>query len=635
MDRLTCLISLFTASVCISVCNGQEVSPFTIAGDVRAPGNHFFEGWQQVQLADLLHRAHPLSESGNAIILRGQPLAVVTSINVQPNQQVRQTPLQPGDIVMFRRFEGGPTGDGTAVVAYGQVPTVVSLPGGPLPLFEVLESLQIQTNQPVSLVRAAWGELQVSLLNQNQLVQHGDVLDLPLSADGQQFVQIPVASESTGGFPKVLNHANLSRTVSQGDYENTTDSAIEMTEQSDVFQESAENSGMPSLIVPGLDFGGSTVNAEIAEDTTTFVSSPLTLPEPGSVPGSEIRDGEQRPDDVDAAFRNASLQRTAEFAESLAAGDRVSEPTAKTAASGVWNGIFVVGLLMAMALIVAGWIKTAQERRMEDQDHEGPPARNQTGQRFEAATTATSVNDNVPPTGMWQSDMFSEPITVHSQDVDSQLDVQPEVEAYEDRVMFAENEIEASEIAEILSAQDLQTASAIVEEDMSAQNSQVQAMEAPGPRTDHSVATLAAADAQEATAETAPDPLDDLIHNRLPLQLNQTQLPLQIALYGRPDGPRRLRIDAAHTQIAPPHMSSVERQAQRREPVMASNQKTSQRTSHSTSELTSRQGSRSAAQARYQADDPAVKTSSAGKPTAGDISRFDRALNFLEEQSER
>ncbi len=58
------------------------------------------------------------------------------------------------------------------------------------------------------------------------------------------------------------------------------------------------------------------------------------------------------------------------------------------------------------------------------------------------------------------------------------------------------------------------------------------------------------------TTELPSDDLDDLIQNRLPIDLKEIQLPLRINLFGRPAGPRRLRIDAAHTTIRAPHMVS-------------------------------------------------------------------------------
>lgn len=49
--------------------------------------------------------------------------------------------------------------------------------------------------------------------------------------------------------------------------------------------------------------------------------------------------------------------------------------------------------------------------------------------------------------------------------------------------------------------------------------------------------------------------LEDLLQNRLPIDLCQVELPLRISLFGRPAGPRRLRIDAAHSRVPTPHMN--------------------------------------------------------------------------------
>lgn len=51
--------------------------------------------------------------------------------------------------------------------------------------------------------------------------------------------------------------------------------------------------------------------------------------------------------------------------------------------------------------------------------------------------------------------------------------------------------------------------------------------------------------------------LEDLLQNRLPIDLCETQLPLRVTLFGRPAGPRRLRIDAAHSAIPTPHINTT------------------------------------------------------------------------------
>jgi hypothetical protein len=71
-----------------------------------------------------------------------------------------------------------------------------------------------------------------------------------------------------------------------------------------------------------------------------------------------------------------------------------------------------------------------------------------------------------------------------------------------------------------------------------------------------------AADDEPASAVPATGftELEDLLQNRLPIDLCEARLPLRIALFGRPAGPRRLRIDAAHTTLPAPHMNrSAER----------------------------------------------------------------------------
>ncbi len=63
--------------------------------------------------------------------------------------------------------------------------------------------------------------------------------------------------------------------------------------------------------------------------------------------------------------------------------------------------------------------------------------------------------------------------------------------------------------------------------------------------------------------------LDDLLQNRLPVDLCNARLPMRISLFGRAAGPRRLRIDAVHTKLSGPHMN-VAAERKREESVMAS-----------------------------------------------------------------
>ena len=120
--------------------------------------------------------------------------------------------------------------------------------------------------------------------------------------------------------------------------------------------------------------------------------------------------------------------------------------------------------------------------------------------------------------------------------------------------------------------------------------------------------------------------LTDLIENRLPVDLCDARLPLRISLFGTPAGPKRLRIVAAHKQLAGPHM-----------PLTAERRKTSAMATAATT-IAERQASHADGQAVMAegaslADSKSAAVSEADAPVpdraAGSL---DRALNFLNEQ---
>ena len=102
--------------------------------------------------------------------------------------------------------------------------------------------------------------------------------------------------------------------------------------------------------------------------------------------------------------------------------------------------------------------------------------------------------------------------------------------------------------------------------------------------------------------------LVDLLQNRLPIDLCTTQLPLRVALFGKPAGPQRLRIDAAHSAIPAPHFTTTA-DKRREQPVAV------------TTAATSQMRNSSAPDAQNQSD--AVAPGS-----------LDRALHFVQERTE-
>lgn len=140
--------------------------------------------------------------------------------------------------------------------------------------------------------------------------------------------------------------------------------------------------------------------------------------------------------------------------------------------------------------------------------------------------------------------------------------------------------------------------------------------------------------------------LEDLIQNRLPMELSENQLPLKISLFGKPEGPRRLRIDAAHSTIAPPHMASTASRSKRREPAMAMRNdavkpaaKQAARPESSSSSDTSSPSQTTTASPETDSrtqNSPAADSATPRPPqvaSQNETSGLDKALNFLEEQS--
>ena len=120
--------------------------------------------------------------------------------------------------------------------------------------------------------------------------------------------------------------------------------------------------------------------------------------------------------------------------------------------------------------------------------------------------------------------------------------------------------------------------------------------------------------------------LTDLIENRLPVDLCEARLPLRISLFGAPAGPKRLRIDAAHKQLAGPHMPLT---SERRRPGSV----TAAATTVAGGQASHVAGQPVMAEGASLADSKSAGAVEVDAPVpdraAGSL---DRALNFLNEQ---
>ena len=102
--------------------------------------------------------------------------------------------------------------------------------------------------------------------------------------------------------------------------------------------------------------------------------------------------------------------------------------------------------------------------------------------------------------------------------------------------------------------------------------------------------------------------LEDLLQNRLAIDLCQVELPLRVSLFGRPAGPRRLRIDAAHSRVPAPHMN-MSSERRRDEAVTVSAQ-------------------------RSAFEMPSQEEQAGEKKSAATSASLDRALHYLQDRTD-
>lgn len=118
----------------------------------------------------------------------------------------------------------------------------------------------------------------------------------------------------------------------------------------------------------------------------------------------------------------------------------------------------------------------------------------------------------------------------------------------------------------------------------------------------------AVSDSDTKTGSKVLSDLEDLLQNRLPIDLCQVELPLRVSLFGRPAGPRRLRIDAAHARVPAPHMN-MSSERRRDEAVTVSAQ-------------------------RSAFEMPSQEEQTGEKKSAATSASLDRALHYLQDRTD-
>jgi len=317
-----------------------------------------------------------------------------------------------------------------------------------------------------------------------------------------------------------------------------------------------------------------------------------------------------------------------------------TESANKAAAPPVWNAVFAVGLIGALTLIVTGWWKTkrelaesnagtadvyATESVMNAPEEMQPavtpskpePAADMDNSIVSSWTTAAGMPHASPVSDYNTTEHIADPLTVSEQPAATHEFLTqglPEMSRHEssqshqpERSFIREDEWFGGRWKDRSTAV---TPAESVELDPVPEAVQSLKPVPPLLSADEQMPANSDCEMNHNAVPPEMDVLEALIQNRLPVDLKQADLPLKVTLFGRPAGPRRLRIDAAHKEIAPPNFavaSAVGRSGNEQRAVTTA----------------------AAGQAGVQSTD---KGDSHGQPQDADVTSLDRALNSLHGQ---
>ena len=706
MRRLSYILIAITLGFTPNQNHAQDPI-YSVAGDVSSPQSFRYAGKQQVHLRDLLNDAGYNNAAGIARILRGTPLKTVTTDSIDPKMTGAGSLLFPGDVVVFRSFNGHCPGKQNALAMFSDGPVLLEIPGNGYPVWRLFEALQIPHDSRISVTRTRHGFASEVWVSRHEFIQHGDIVNLE-STSQTAGLRIPQVYQTAAGFGKErVSGIQSAQIQPDGDqptcptpngerqafvHENgqsmpsdrpqhlpdTTGPPIQTVQYSNhatassvLTRESAKKPALQKRLINTVKANKSDVGNQFPPQVRVEQPAVPSVPLP---PPNELRsnntslplnpveaapatdnltpnefylrtdagqmllqtaDTRQTGDiAADTPFRMASLQSPSHVPASPALapamGSRQNE-----ARNNVWNALFLTGLALAAGLIVFGWVKTKREQaaihqfggglhdsRIPAADDRIEPAANARPAMPAASEQNSQTRERAvelsEPALDFAVSVISGDCPVLSAGIDDYKTADVETIGGASP-SFARETISAGDIVELYENEAMDTADSKIQasghfdsglQDDDLKNSPQVLSEASDAASDERAADVdAVATAKDISPgnETFGD-LEDLIQNRLPFDMKPADLPLRIALFGKPAGPRRLRIDAAHTQTAPPHIMTSARQEHKSKPAA-----TTSPVSHHD-------------RADYQSADVTAANA--------DHERFDHALDFLEGQSD-
>ena len=503
---------------------------FVVVGDVQTP-NHFPLSASRTTVREAVMSAVLLSDAVSVSILRGtQDRAVWT-------QMISATGEDSGELVM----------NGDVLVVQSMSPVAVPY----------MKNAALRTEGGVHIIEL-----------KSDAIAVGDVLQQTVGLPSPENI-VSITCRFQGRSP--VAKSNLSERVAHGDVITVSHGSRTLLKGfgSIVPAFSEWQEPAPEVIPPSASVDATLLPNEISSTMSfdSMAGPALQMPDPFPFPMLEPAEPVETPvvgDSVSDSESAVAVQSVSQASPFTGVGSApevpIEQPIVTTDEAGVtsnsmspWNMIFIGGLLAAGLLILAGSLKA------EDSELISSPAA--AVPEIQPAATTDFGSNVIASTSLLRNDS---------------LPFQPRKNIASEET-FAEDatrEITVAAIAAAVDASvtpvnlvatgewfggDWQAKNGMVNPDQasvseaSVAQSVVDLATAAVIESNASPIGLNTADVDAVAGHSDLAELEDLLQNRLPIDLCETKLPLRISLFGRPAGPRRLRIDAAHPTLSGPH----------------------------------------------------------------------------------
>ena len=628
MDWLRFLQCLFFVSLpqigiaAAQLSDGEKLGDRSIAvtGDVLRPDSYAITESHPVTLREVLTSSGLAAESSTVTIFRhGRGQSRSTEI-VERSSTDPGPIVQTGDIVAVRSLSESDAGvRPNAVIRIGHQVQVLSLQGEGVTLGDVLGYMQFPPQIATSLQKMPLsGAVGLAQLKSSDVICHGDII-FPNAEIGR------IQNSSHGIVPVVSEWRSPPRftnTPSQSPAEEIPSSQNSAGDLPSSFPEESapvSTTDKELLLAPPADTASISPSAESSVSVAPLMQDTPGNNEASHMPVVSASLSRQTKQPVETVLQNA--EQGSEDIEQLnesapAPPAEVSAPQSTTAGIGVLQITLATLLLGAAAVMVF-----SIQRRSDTSDQ----------------IVAESETDKPSPTGSGLNTISEDYLYRRSDEAVSPANSEA----------FTSSQKTISETDTVETSANLVADGEWFSEDWrksrtAPQLTSVALQGTPAANTDLTVASLPAGSAtpaglssvvsetlnvernekqdsnQKVQGSSAYEDLNSLIENRLPVELSKADLPLRISIFGRPSGPRRLRIDAAHPAVPGPHTVSG---------VM----KTKTAFQQTSARDAVRRNSSSAGMSSKNDSAPAEITAE----NDGRIESLDRALTFLQGQGDR